>query len=220
MEVATDKLALAVLPDPATPQLLYGQRSHQGMHQGLFKAFPGMGDKKAFDIVLDGLNSVANDLKSDKYPKIPLYTTGHSLGAGYATLAYIELIRGYQDNGPFSLYDLWTFGSPRVGPNDFAKKVKEILTTRNHWRITRNGDGVPTVPNLPYYLPGVGWIAYKHLDIGYKLTPGQDTKVTERPTEIDESIENDLVPIDFFLYHWPPMYYEGVKAVIERFKPI
>lgn len=108
----------------------------------------------------------------------------------------MELIRLYQPEWDFTLQDLWTFGSPRVGPNAFAIKVKEVLQAsnpvRNHWRITRNGDGVPTVPNIPYFIPGTGWIAYKHLDIGYKLTPGQDTKVTERPTEIDESIQNDL----------------------------
>ena len=106
----------------------------------------------------------------------------------------MELIRriGLSEPTSFALYDAWVFGSPRVLLNAGAKRVRELLkdTGRHFYRPARNGDLVPTVPVL------VGNHIYKHLDIGYKLAPGNAQRkfVTVRPSEIDAPPINDLVP--------------------------
>lgn len=219
MEVTTDTLAAAVQVR-ADEDVLYSELAHKGMGQGLFKAFTYVGETQdAFEIIWDCLHAEAHKLQvasGDASTKIPLYVTGHSLGAGYATLAYIELIRRIGLAGPtsFALYDAWVYGSPRVVLNAGAKRVKALLDdpVRHFYRPARNGDLVPTVPVV------VGIHTYKHLDIGYKLAPGNNEGnfVTLRPSEIDKLPINDAVPSnDPWKYHWPEMYYEGVKKVLD-----
>jgi hypothetical protein len=76
--------------------------------------------------------------------------------------------------------------------NAGAKRVKALLENpvRHFYRPARNGDLVPTLPVV------VGIRTYKHLNIGYKLAPGnQEGKfVTVRPSEIDNLPINDAVP--------------------------
>ena len=165
---------------------------------------------------------------------------GHSLGAGYATLAYIELIRRLTLTTPtsFTLHDAWAFGSPRVLLNAGAKRLKSLLLppqnpVRHFYRPARNGDIVPTLPVV------VGNHTYKHVDVGYKLAPGnkEGRFVTLRPSEVDKVPVNDAVPLPpnawkyhcrgfgtyweivtdvfFFCVLGPPMYYEGIKKVLD-----
>jgi len=220
MEVTTDAMAAAV-EVRKDEGVLYGQRAHKGMSQGLFKTFSYVGETQdAFEIIWERLHAEAHKLqisRGDLGEKIPLYVTGHSLGAGYATLAYIELIRRVALTEPtsFALYDAWVFGSPRVVLNAGAKKVKALLNdpVRHIYRPARNGDIVPTLPVV------VGLYTYKHVDIGYKLAPGnaQGKYVTVRPSEVDKLPINDPVPAapNSWKYHWPPMYYEGIKKVLD-----
>ncbi len=67
---------------------------------------------------------------------LPLFITGHSLGAALALLATSEL---YENNYFDSCY---TFGSPRVGDPEFIKSLK----TNSIYRIVNNSDVVTTVP--------------------------------------------------------------------------
>lgn len=80
------------------------------------------------------------------YPKIldlvqknhnkSILVTGHSLGAAMATYIAQELSwEGYAD------VELYTYGSPRLGSDDFADAM-----TVPHWRFVNNNDGVTHVP--------------------------------------------------------------------------
>jgi predicted lipase len=61
------------------------------------------------------LNTVISAL--EMYPDYSLIITGHSIGAGIATLAGAEL-RSMNYNA-----DIYTYGSPRVGNTEFATFV-------------------------------------------------------------------------------------------------
>lgn len=70
-----------------------------------------------------------------------LVITGHSLGAGMATLF---ATREYQRGANVSLY---TFGSPRVGNDEWAEQFANIEA----YRFVNNNDIVCTVPPFGYY---------------------------------------------------------------------
>lgn len=119
---------------------------------------------------------------------------GHSLGAGYGDLAYIQLTsRLANEETSYKLLDLFVYGAPRIGLNSLAEKVKKVLgdTNRNLWRITRYNDIVPTIPSL---VPIQNKI-YKHFDVGYRLTPALHPFYNVRISEIDGNIHNDPWPL-------------------------
>jgi hypothetical protein len=218
MEWTTDNMDAAVRFRPLE-DVLYGERAHHGKGQGLFIPFTYVGEKRdAFEIIWERLHAEAHKLqisRGDVGEKIPLYVTGHSLGSGYATLTYIELIRriGLAEPTSFALYDAWAFGADRVILNAGAKKVKTVLqdSMRHFYRPAREGDVAATRPHPPI----IGNPIYKHLDIGYNLNPEDpDGKyVTVRPSEIDKPPVNDDPSSSKF--HPPPMYYKGIKKVLD-----
>jgi triacylglycerol lipase len=71
-----------------------------------------------------------------------LVITGHSLGAGLATLAAARLVAADQD-----VDDVYTFGSPRVGLRDFAAAYDEALGV-DTYRVINHIDIVTRIPLL------------------------------------------------------------------------
>lgn len=67
-----------------------------------------------------------------------IIVTGHSLGAAMSTYIAQELSWHGLEN-----IELYTFGSPRLGSNDFVEAM-DIP----HWRFVNNNDGVTCVPPL------------------------------------------------------------------------
>ena len=80
----------------------------------------------------DILQELLND-KSDQ--SAPLYITGHSLGAAMATIAASRL------QETMKVEALITFGSPRVGTQEFVDNLKV-----EHHRVQNNNDAVTKVP--------------------------------------------------------------------------
>jgi triacylglycerol lipase len=70
-----------------------------------------------------------------------LWITGHSLGAALATLAAAKL--RLEKSTPVD--GLYTFGSPRVGNEEFCQKLEQDLGERI-FRFVNNNDVVPRVP--------------------------------------------------------------------------
>lgn len=109
---------------------------------------------------------------------------GHSLGAGYAQLAYVELFRRLDAssfNLPFNLSSLYAFAAPRVSAikeTGFANKVHEVFegSDKPIFRFSNEHDVVPFAPGIltvrgPSGLPddnvvASGWV---HLDGGHIL---------------------------------------------------
>ncbi len=74
-------------------------------------------------------------------PEIPLYITGHSLGAALATVATQEL-----ENHPLfkqRIAACYTFGSPRVGNSQYDKSFKAPI-----YRMVNTTDIVTVIPLL------------------------------------------------------------------------
>ena len=102
------------------------QKTIEGkVHKGFKEAFDHVRDE-IFDIVD---KSIGKDL--------PLYVTGHSLGAALATVATQELEEKFHD----LIAACYTFGSPRVGDGTYEKSIKAPV-----YRIVNTTDIVTLVP--------------------------------------------------------------------------
>lgn len=98
-----------------------GGRLHEGFNEAFYK--------------------ISNDIKDDlkKYPNIPIYMTGHSLGGALAVIATKYLSSD-------SLGATYTYGAPRIGDTEFFKDVKTPV-----YRVVNAGDAVPRVPLGPVF---------------------------------------------------------------------
>ena len=85
----------------------------------------------------DAYNQVAKQVRAavNSLPDtFSLYVTGHSLGGALAVVATKEL-------GRDTLAACYTFGSPRVGNEEFGEEIRAPI-----YRIVNAADGVPRVP--------------------------------------------------------------------------
>jgi hypothetical protein len=138
-------------------------------------------------VVLDAVTTALST-----YPSYSLILTGHSIGAGVATLAGAEL-RSMNYSA-----DIYTFGSPRVGNAAFAIFVtSQSPQLGENYRMTHENDPVPQLSPT--------WIGYQHTSPEYWLTNGTDTTDVYAADEVVvcEGIGNEecnagtgLVPID------------------------
>jgi hypothetical protein len=111
------------------------------MHRGFCEAA-----KVSFDWV-------SARVKAFDKPK-KLFVTGHSLGGGIATIVYAGLMRGIAaKQGQFlkvNLAGLYTFGSPRVGNDAFAKEFTQMAKASQS-PVFRNVDFQDVVTKAPYF---------------------------------------------------------------------
>lgn len=70
--------------------------------------------------------------------------TGHSLGAGQAVLAALDLALALPNSVPITMY---TFGTPRVGDANHAKRVRAAANLET-WVVSHRADAEPRCPNL------------------------------------------------------------------------
>ncbi len=110
--------------------------SHTGfkVHQGFYYAF---------DSILTELRQFISSLKGVSV----VHCVGHSLGGAVATLA-ADWIKA---NSAISSVRLYTFGSPRVGLENFAAKCASRLVAMNIHRLYHRTDPVPMVPTWPFF---------------------------------------------------------------------
>jgi hypothetical protein len=105
--------------------------------------------------------SVAPEIEKHiaKLEGIPLYITGHSLGAALATLAtqHLEQHEVFRDQ----IAACYTFGSPRVGNKEFDKELKSVV-----YRVVNTTDIVTVVPLLAMGYIHVGDIRYLEREPG------------------------------------------------------
>ena len=98
---------------------------HSGFHNALLDVWPDM-------------FSAAKKLH--RQLARPIWITGHSLGGALATLAAAEMI---VEDSPF--YGLYTFGAPRAGGREFARRFNVEAAART-FRFQNNNDIVTRVP--------------------------------------------------------------------------
>ncbi len=88
------------------------------------------GFRNAYRQVSQQVQEAVDNLPAD----YSLYITGHSLGGALAVIATKELERD-------SLAACYTFGSPRVGDEEFGEAIRAPI-----YRVVNAADGVPRVP--------------------------------------------------------------------------
>lgn len=117
-------------------------RVHKGFHDAL---------NEIWDELLEVLDKMQDNNQK-------LFVTGHSLGAALATLASARL--RVLKKGVAGVY---TFGSPRVGNRDFAKKYNKRMKKIN-FRHVNNNDIVTRVPMRSLGFSHVGSFCYYESD--------------------------------------------------------
>jgi len=131
------------------------QKTIEGkVHRGFKEAFDDVRDE-IFDIVD---KSIGKDL--------PLYITGHSLGAALATVATQELEEKFDD----LIAACYTFGSPRVGDGKYEKSIKAPF-----YRIVNTTDIVTLVPLFLGTFVHVGdprYLSRRKIDGVYRIYRG------------------------------------------------
>jgi triacylglycerol lipase len=103
------------------------------------------GFQKAFDSIEETINE---RLKSDQLKDKPLYITGHSLGGALATIATREF------KIPIEIAASYTFGSPRVGNEDWINRIKSPV-----YRLVNAADSVTMLPPGSIPMSGLSFIA-------------------------------------------------------------
>ncbi len=108
---------------------------------------------KALNQIMEGVHWTIREYKEEyakragvdtsKYPP-SLWFTGHSLGAGLATLA-VARMRIEREEHEEPIHGLYTFGSPRVGDREFSEKFNGNFKNQA-FRIVNNNDIVTRVP--------------------------------------------------------------------------
>jgi hypothetical protein len=95
----------------------------------------------------------------EKIDGLPLYITGHSLGAALATVAtqYLERDRKIRDQ----IAACYTFGSPRVGNTEFDRDFKSAI-----YRVVNTTDIVTVVPLLAMGYIHVGDVRFLEPGMG------------------------------------------------------
>lgn len=119
---------------------------------------------KAYEYVEIDLLKNVNNL-SLKYSANNIIIAGHSLGGALATLFAYSIVSNYNK---YNILNLFTYGSPRVGNNNFVKSF--IGYNIPSYRITHHYDMVPHVPEelLGYlHIPNEIW--YNEDNSHYKL---------------------------------------------------
>ncbi|MCK5149092.1 lipase family protein [bacterium] len=99
---------------------------------------------EAFDQVYADIQKKIND---DKYQRLPLFITGHSLGGALATIAAKKLTHRA------GIAACYTFGSPRVGDKEWVANIKTPI-----YRLVNAADCVTMLPPVAEIVSLLGWI--------------------------------------------------------------
>jgi triacylglycerol lipase len=125
--------------------------SYGNIHEGFFEIYDY--NKETINRVLSGIDS-----------KTKVYVTGHSLGAALATLALPDI----EISNNKKISSLYTFGSPRVGDNEFVKSFNNLFQGRSY-RIVNTSDIVTSIP-LPALMIGSLGGYFSHIDTPIDFT--------------------------------------------------
>ncbi len=112
------------------------------VHSGFLRALNQVMEE-VHQTIRDYKQEYTQKLQEGQYPP-SLWFTGHSLGAGLATLAVAKL---RIENEAFEepIHGLYTFGSPRVGNKEFSENFNANFKDQT-FRVVNNNDVVARVP--------------------------------------------------------------------------
>ena len=113
------------------------------------------GFQKAFASVEESINE---RLESEQLKGKPLYITGHSLGGALATIATREF------KSPVKVAASYTFGSPRVGNENWINQIKSPI-----YRLVNAADSVTMLPPGSITMSGLSFLVGLIPSFGDKL---------------------------------------------------
>jgi triacylglycerol lipase len=139
-----------------------GGRVHKGFRELINQAWPV-------------IEAHVREIQADGAPRT-LWITGHSLGAGLATLAAERARRV----AGFAVSGVYTWGSPRVGDETFKQKYAGVGLADRTFRFVNNTDIVPKIPPGDAYTH-VGLL--KYIDAAGHLHDVEDESSIEVETD-------------------------------------
>jgi len=164
----------------------------------------------------DGARAVWDGGHGDYLARLPtrkVWFTGHSLGGALATLA---AARALADRDRGRLDGLYTFGSPRVGDEDFADSFRRMLAERGltYYRFVNGEDVVAAVPHFSkprLSIPPV--VTFKHA--GTLKYIDREGRITEDPTQFEQlkAKLRALLPLDADR-HLDPRFLDGIPNAV------
>lgn len=173
-----------------------GGRVHLGFYKSLF----------AYDLY----NNLEKDYLKlvNDYPNYNIYITGHSLGAGLATL-FSYFITDLLDKN----ITLITFASPRVGNKKWANNF-ELKPNLRHYRFVNKKDIVTAIPYFNFYHVG-NCVEICKANINYSIYDTfKDIKsVFNYFNPFDHIIENYYINLANINWCDEPCYYKYEKIV-------
>lgn len=146
-----------------------GGKVHRGFADGIDRLWR----EKNFGQLIAGL------------PSREVWFTGHSLGAALATVAAARVLA---ENGRVN--GLYTYGSPRVGDEDFADALRAKLADDRLVRFVNGNDVVTAVPRFSKLRLSVPprLVAFKH--VGALKHIDRDGRITDDQSKFDQLKES------------------------------
>ncbi|ORY80726.1 hypothetical protein BCR35DRAFT_331788 [Leucosporidium creatinivorum] len=152
-------------------------QAHEGYYTSLFASNKNGDRARPTGQIVKSLKNIAAELSRLSGGRhIPLWITGHSLGACLASLLFARFLHEPRDLGPHILLrDAYTICSPRNADGDLANKFEESLvrpTDRPNilWRVTMPKDFGPHIPpgaaddeKIRSILPSLSPLNFAHL---------------------------------------------------------
>ncbi|GJJ14336.1 hypothetical protein Clacol_008600 [Clathrus columnatus] len=177
---------IAAVPPTSAGDRLWGSHVGSGFFYPLFSSYEQGTTPSPFDMIQEVVREYTNRSKTT----MTCHVTGHSLGGAYATLTYAELTIKGVSSPKAIIGDLYAYGAPRVGLEDFAIAAKgavhsDAICKGSSWRIINNNDLVPNVPLIPLFPFSPN--PFIHIDYGYKTYPNKTPEL--KPSEIGTSPE-------------------------------
>ena len=115
---------------------------------------------EGFQVATDGVWSDVHDYIATRQhaSQLPLYITGHSMGAAVATIATARALLD-DDAGTLDVAALYAFASPRVGEGTFSNQLATAMRDAGvfYGRVVNDCDPVTNVPErvgpdlIPFY---------------------------------------------------------------------
>eukprot|EP00164_Ancoracysta_twista_P004661 GFYU01006300.1.p1 GENE.GFYU01006300.1~~GFYU01006300.1.p1 ORF type:complete len:337 (+),score=56.03 GFYU01006300.1:84-1094(+) len=126
-----------------------GMFVREGLRWGLERLCPECGAHEGFLKSYDAMRAqtlTALRTANSRHPGVPVYFTGHSLGAAEATLAFLDVTVNLAREFPPSRMHMIHFGSPRVGNAKFAAFFTSMTRNSVIARVVHARDAVPHLP--------------------------------------------------------------------------
>lgn len=102
---------------------------HRGFHNIILK-------NNVIESIKEDVENIVSSIGTEDI-QVPIIITGHSLGAALATIFYAYLSSNCKDDKCLSNIELVTFGSPRVGDDEFTKNLKSTRFVHGNDIITK-----------------------------------------------------------------------------------